>query len=180
MNIRSTSPNRAPMMKAQTPPVQGQQGQEPPKDQAPMGDAFARNTSNAITEYGVYSLAAGGATLGMKGGGYVGLSIGVAIGAAFGSGAAMVNGGFIGTVIGGAAGLGLGGYGGMKLGAKVLDAAGSFGEKTLSSSPNVGKATAQALTLGVLSGVASSSPLTGISAVGLTAAVGAYDTYMGK
>lgn len=175
MNIRKTQISQTSQAPKPAPPKQGEEQQKP---QPPLGDAFAKNTSNAMTEYGVYSIGATGGLLGLKAGGFAGVTAGGMLGAIFSSsGGGIVMAATIGGMVGGVAGLAGGAYAGIRLGGKALDFAGNVGEKAFSASPNVGKAAAQAVTLGALSSI-THGPMSGLGVVGITAAVGAYDTFV--
>jgi hypothetical protein len=169
MNIRSTMAPR-PQTVAQTPPAQDQQGQEQQEPALPKGDTFARHASTAMNDYGVYAFAGAGGEAGFKFGSLAGVAVAVASG-----------GGFVaatyGGLIGGAVGVVGGAYGGLMAGRKILDVAGNFGEKSLTSSPNVGRATGQAAALGVVTGLLSGSAGIGLGVVGISAAIGGYDMY---
>ena len=166
MNIRSTVAPRAQMMN-QAPP-QKQEDQEQQEPALPKGDTFARHASNAMDDYGVYAFAGAGGEAGLKIGGIIGVAVG--------AGGGVISAGY-GGLIGGVVGCAAGAYGGLVAGRKLLDVAGDFGQKSLSSSPNVGRATAQAATLGVVTGILSGSAAVGASVVGISAAIGGYEMY---
>ena len=165
MNIQSIRPSSAVNARAAQAP-QAKQSQQQQEKPSPV-ESYAGYASDAMMEYGVYGIAAGMATTGLK----IGALGGAALGATFGIAGAGI-GGMVGAAVGavGAA------YGGLKAGEFVMDFWGEVGANALKSNPNTGKALGRALGLGAL-GAVISGPATGLALVGITAAVGGYDYY---